>query len=95
MKKLSADCSRNACCYSVHNLLSASLLSENINVKIYRTIILPFVLYGCETWSPTVSEEHRLRLFGNRVLRKVFGPTRDKVTGEWGRRHNETLYDSY
>jgi len=79
----------------VHNLLSASLLSENINVKIYRTIILPFVLYGCETWSPTVSEEHRLRLFGNRVLRKVFGPTRDKVTGEWGRRHNETLYDSY
>jgi len=52
-------------------------------------------LYGCETWSPTVSEEHRLRLFGNRVLRKVFGPTRDKVTGEWGRRHNETLYDSY
>ena len=56
-----------------------------MNVKIYRTIILPFVLYGCETWSFTVSKEHRLRVFRNMVLRKIFGPTRDKVTGEWGR----------
>ena len=52
--------------------------------------MLPFVLYGYETWSPTVSEEHRLRVFGNRVLRKMFGPM-----WEWGRQHNETLYDLY
>ena len=51
---------------------------------------MPFVLYGCETWSPTVSEEHKLRVFGNRVLRKIYGPM-----GEWGRQHNETLYDLY
>jgi len=69
--------SGNACCYSVQNFLSSSLLSKDIKVKIYRTIIFPFVLYGCETWSPTGSEEHRLRVFGNRVLRKMFGPTRD------------------
>ena len=71
------------------------MLSKNIKVKIYRTIILPFVLYGCETWSPTVSEGHRLRVFRNRVIRKIFGRMRDKVMGEWGRRHNETLYDLY
>ena len=69
----------------MQNLLSSSLLSKNIKVKIYRTIILPLVLYGCEIWSPTVSEEHRLRVLGNRVLRKMFGPTRDEVMGEWGR----------
>ena len=68
--------------YLVQNLLSSSLLSKNIKVKIYRTIILPFVfLYGCETWSPTVNEEHRPRVFGNRVRRKKFGLTRDEVTG--------------
>jgi len=61
--------------------LSSNLLSKNIKIKLYRTMILPFVLYGCETWSPTVSEEHRLRVFENRMLRKIFGPTRDKVTG--------------
>jgi len=55
----------------------------------YRTIILPFVLYGWETWSPTVSEEHRLRVFRNRVLRKIFGPMRDEVIGEWGRQLND------
>jgi len=87
--------SGNACNYSVQNLLSSSLRSKNVKVKIYRTIILPVVMYGCETWSPTVSEEHRLRVFGNRVLRKMFGPTSDKVMGDWGRRHNETLYDLY
>jgi hypothetical protein len=66
----------------VQNVLSYSLLSRNIKVQIYGAITLPFVLYGCDTWSPTVSEEHRLRVFGNRVLRKVFGPTRGEVTGE-------------
>ena len=55
----------------------------------------PFVLYGCDTWSPTVSEKYRLEVFQNRVLRKVFGPMRDKVTGEWGRWHNQTLYYLY
>ena len=73
----------NACCYLMQNLLSYTLLSKNI--KICRTIILPFVLYGCEMWSPTVSKEHRLRVFRNRVLMKIFGPTRDKAMGEWGR----------
>ena len=75
--------------------LSSSFLSKNIKVKMYRTIILPFVLYGCETWSPTGIEEHRLRVFRNRVLRKIFGPMRDCVMGESGRRLNETLYDLY
>ena len=66
-------------------LSSSSLLSKNIKVQIYGTIILPVVLYRCDTLSPTVSEEHRLRVFRNRALRRVFGPRRDKVTGEWGR----------
>jgi hypothetical protein len=57
-------------------------LSRNLKVKIYRTIILPVVLYGCETWSLTLREEHRLRMFENRVLRRIFGPKRDEVTGE-------------
>jgi hypothetical protein len=63
------------------------LLSKNTNIKIYRSIIL-FVLYGCETWSVTLREEHRLRVFENRVLRGMFGPKRDEVTGEWRRLHN-------
>ena len=58
---------------------------KNVKVKIQRTIVLPFVLYGCETCYPTVSEKHRLRVFGNRVLRKIFGPTWGEVMGEWGR----------
>jgi hypothetical protein len=61
------------------------LQSKNTNVKIYRTIILPVVLYECETWSLTLREEHRLRMFENRMLRRIFGPKRDKVTGEWRR----------
>ena len=67
---------------SVQNLLSFSLLSKNLKIKVYRTIILPLVLYGCETWSLTLREEHRLRVFENRVLRRIFGPKRDGVTGE-------------
>ena len=66
----------------MQNLLSSSLLCKNIEIKIYRTIILPVVLYGCETWSLTSREERRLRVFENRVLRRVFGPKRDEVTGE-------------
>ena len=62
---------------------------------LYRTIILPLVLYGCETWSLTLREECRLRVFKNRVLRMIFGPKRDDITGEWRRLHNEELYDVY
>jgi hypothetical protein len=64
-------------------------------VKIHRTIILPVVLYGCETWSPTLSDEHRLRMFESRVLWKILGPKWDEVTGEWRRLHDEELYDLY
>jgi hypothetical protein len=71
------------------------LLSKNLKVKIYRTIILPMDLYGCETWSLTLREERRLRVYENRVLRKVFGPKRDEVTGEWRKLHNEELNDLY
>ena len=81
--------SGNGCCYSVQNLLSSSLLSKNLKIEIYRTIILPVVLYGCETWLFTLREERRLRVFENRVLRRIFGPRRDGVTGEWSKLHNE------
>jgi len=64
-------------------------------MTIYRTVILPAVLYGCETWSLTFREERRLRVFENRVLRRIFGPKRDKVTGEWRKLHNEKLNDLY
>jgi len=76
-------------------ILSSRLLSKNIKIKIYRIIILPVVLYGCETWSLTLREERRLRVFENRVLRRIFGPKRDVVTGEWRKRHNEELNDLY
>ena len=76
----------------MQNLLSSSLLSKNLKIKIYRTIILPVVLYGCETRSLTLREERRLRVFDNRVLR-IFGPKRDEVTGEWRKLHNEELND--
>jgi hypothetical protein len=79
----------------VQDLLSSSLLSKNTKIKIYRTIILPVVLYGCETWSLTLREEHTLRVFENRVLRRIFGPKRDEVTGEWRRLHNEELNGLY
>jgi len=87
--------SGNACYYSVQNLLPSSLLSKNLKIKIYRTIILPIVLYGCETWSLTLREEHRLKVFENRVLRRVFGPRRNEVTGEWRKLHNDYLNDLY
>ena len=74
-------------------VLSASLLSANINITTYRTIILPLVLYGCETWSLTLGEERRLRVFENRVLRRIFGSNRDEVTGEWRILHNVELND--
>jgi hypothetical protein len=66
-----------------------------IRIIIYKTIILPAVLYGCETWSLTLREEHRLRKFENRVLRRTFGPSRDDVTGDWRKLHNEELHNVY
>jgi hypothetical protein len=75
--------------------LSSRLLSRNVKVKIYKTIILPVVLYGCETWSLTLREEHKLRVFENRVLRRIFGQKRDKVTGEWRKLHSEELHVLY
>jgi len=64
-------------------LLFSSLLSKNLKIKLYTIIILPVVLYGCETWSLTLTEERRLRVSENRVLRRSFGPNRDEVTREW------------
>ena len=86
--------SGNVCYNSVQNLLSSSLLSKNLKIKIYRTIILPVVLYGCETWSLTLREECRLRLFENRAFR-IFVHKRDEVTKEWRKLHNEELNDMY
>jgi len=71
------------------------LLSKNLKIKIYRTIIVPVVLYGCETWSLTLREEKKLRVFENMVLRRIFGPRREEVTEEWRRLHNEELNDLY
>ena len=76
--------SGNACYRSVQDLLSSGLLSKNLKIKIYRTIILPIVLYGCETWSLILREERKLRVFENMVLRRIFGPRRDEVTGDGG-----------
>ena len=70
-------------------LLSSRLLSKKLKIKIYRTIILPVVLYGCEAWSLTLRKERKLKVFENMVLRRIFGPRMDEVTGEWRRLHNE------
>ena len=82
----------NACYYSLDKIISSRLLSKKLKVKTYKTIILPVVLYGCETWSLTLREEHRLRVFENKVLRKIFGAKRDEITGEWRKLHNAELH---
>jgi hypothetical protein len=79
----------------VQNLLSSRLLSKNLKIKIYRNIILPVFLYECETWSLTLREERKLRVFEKNVLRRIFGPRRDEVTRKWKRLHNEELNDLY
>jgi hypothetical protein len=84
----------NVCYYLVQNLLSSSFLSKNVKIKIYRTIILPVVWYGCETWSLIFREVRRLKVFENRVLRGIFVTKRDGVTGEWRKLHTEELNDS-
>jgi hypothetical protein len=87
--------SGNACYHSIQSLLSSRLLSRNLKVKIYKTIVLPVVLYGCETWSLTLREGHRLEMFENRVLRRIFGPKGDEVTEEWRELHNGELQNLY
>jgi hypothetical protein len=71
------------------------LLSKGIKIRIYKNIILPLVLYGCEIWPLTLREEHRLRVFEKRVLRRMFGPKRNEVTGDWRKLHNEKLLNLY
>jgi len=79
----------------LQKLLFSSLLSKNIKIKIRISVIFPFVLYGCETWSLTLRKENRLRLFENRVLRTISEVKRDEVTEKWRRLHMEELYDLY
>ena len=81
----------NACYFSVSTLLRSRILSRNIKLRIYKTIILPTVLYGCETWPLTLKDEQRLKVFENKVLRKIFGPKKDESTGEFRRLHNAEL----
>jgi len=85
----------NVCYHLVQNLSSSRLLSKNLKIKIYRTTILPVVLYGCETWSLTLRVERKLRVFENMVLRRIFGPRRDELTGQWRKLHNKKLNDLY
>ena len=73
----------NACYYSLEKILSTHLLSKKLKVNTYKTIILPVALYGCETWSLTLREEHRLRVSENKVFRKIFEAKRDEITGKW------------
>jgi len=87
--------SGNACYHSVQNLLSSSVLSKNIKIKIHRTIISPVVLYGCETWSLTLREECRVLVFENRMLRRIFGTKKYEIAGEWRKLHNEELNGLY
>jgi hypothetical protein len=74
--------------------LSSRLISKNLKTKIYKTVILPVVLYGCEIWSLTLREEHRLRVFENRVLRRIFGPKREENVS-WRKLHNDELHNLY
>ena len=75
----------------MQKLLSSTVLSKNVKIKIYGTVTLPVVLYGCETWSLTLRQGRRLRVFENRVLRRIFGPKGDEARGEWRKVHNEEL----
>ena len=79
----------------MQNFLSSTWISKNLKIRTDRNIILPNVLYVCEAWSLTLREEHRPRVFENRVMRRIFGPRRDKVTGERRKLHNEELNNLY
>jgi hypothetical protein len=86
--------SGNACYYSVQNLLTSRLILKNLKIKIYKTVILAVVLYKSETWSLTLGEKHRLRVFENRVLRRIFGPKREE-DGSWRKLHNDEFHSLY
>jgi hypothetical protein len=75
--------------------LSSRLLSKNVKIKIYKIIILPVVLYGCKTWPLILRDEHRLRVFENRVLRRIFGLKKDEIIGSSRKLHNEELLNLY
>ena len=85
----------NACYYSLEEILSPDLLSNKLKVNNIENIILPVVLYGCETWSLRLREELWLRVFENKVLRKIFGATKDEITGEWRKLYNAELHALY
>jgi hypothetical protein len=87
--------SANACCHIVHNPLSSLILSRKVKIKICKSIIFPVALCGCENLSLLLREKHGLRVFENRVLRKIFGPGRQEVTRDWRRLHNEELHNLY
>ena len=87
--------SGNACYHLVQNILSSSLLSKNLKIKIYRNIILRVILCGCGTWSLILREKRRLRVFENRGLGRIFGSEKDEVTGEWRKLQDEELNDLY
>jgi hypothetical protein len=84
-----------ACYHSFQNLLSSRLRSKNVKIVLYKTVTLPVILYGLETWSLALREKHRLRAFKNRVLRRLFGPKKSEVTRGWRKLHNEGLSDLY
>jgi hypothetical protein len=85
----------NACYHSVQNLSPSRLLCKNVKIRIYKTIILPVVLYGCEAWSLILREEHRLKVFENRVLRRIFELKRDEIVIGWRKLNNEELHNLY
>ena len=85
----------NACYYSLEKILSSRLLFKKLKVKTYKTIILLVVLYGCETWSLTLRQEHRLRVFENKVLRKIYGAKKGEITGGWRKLHITELHALY
>jgi hypothetical protein len=91
-KKLNSG---NACYHSVQSRLSSILLLRNLKIRIYKTIILPVVLYRCETWCLTLREDHIHKVYENRVLRRVLGPKRDEVMAEWRNLRTEKLHDLY
>jgi hypothetical protein len=86
--------SGNACHYSVQNLFSSRFIPKKLKIKIYKTVVLQVVLYECKTWSLTLREEHRLRVFENTVLSRIFGPKRDE-DGSWRKLHNDELHSLY
>jgi hypothetical protein len=85
----------NVCYHSIQSLLSPCLLSKNLKIKIYKTKVLPVTLYGCQTMSLTLGEQHTFRVFQNRMLRGILGPKREEVAGGWRRLHNEEFHNLY